>query len=65
MVVRKTTKFKSKFTQRRMKMYRVNRKKSKRVVINAYAPHMGILEKKPEEMEIFYKDLSGLLKKTL
>ena len=56
-VVRKKTKFKAKETAKGIKIFRVKKKQSGIVVINAYAPHMGFLNKKPEEVEKFYCDL--------
>ena len=49
--------------QLKSKIHQVRKKKNTMVVINAYAPHMGLVSKDESLAEKFYKDLESTLKK--
>ena len=60
--IRKCSKWGMKSEELRKVFYRLE-KKSEMVIINCYAPHMGLMQKNPEIAEKFYKELREVKEK--
>ena len=61
--IRKCSKWGMRSEEMRKVFYRLEKKKSEMVIINCYAPHMGLVQKNPEIAKKFYKELREVKEK--